>query len=369
MKELVLTHNIKGIANIALVDYDKAGLDVLSATVVVKRVPSDSTRLKSLLQSGKIRKCYSELSDASDVWLLELNPNWGWASVSCDGVVSITLDSNRLETDDSAFLAAFMDLPAWSIKSKVFVAKLLYTGYKVDLRNYMRAVGKLSPEVASAFARMSVIQPFESVDTVSSIEIWGHTLNKLYGSNMMLLDPYLLSELNWLQPLVCNDAVLWRGMTDAQDSILYVYLKGDVVLYVGYDTLVDAEYNRYTPPREVGEVLTFDNLLTHSCEGLLEVSRAYLRRDVIKVRVCRELLPPDFESIFAEFLYDSMVLMDVMYRNLPNGVQIQTSFLYDVVNDKIYVFKSYDSEKLGTYYGEMTVEEWRERKESYIGTD
>lgn len=362
MKELVLTHNIDGIANIASVDYDKG-------TITIKRVPSSSPMLEALLQSGKIRKCYSELSDDSDIWLWK-EIKRGWVSVSKDGFVSYTLESKRLEADDSAFLTSFVELPVWSDKSKVFVAKLIQAGQRVALRPYIKVAGRLSPEIARAFANMFATQPSESATDVSQIEIWGHTLNVLYGSNMELLDPSLLSELNWLRPLVCGDTVLWRGMTSSQDKTLYVYLKGDAVLYVGYHNLKEADSNRHTPKvTTLSEVLTYENLLSDSCVGLLDIIGTYLMFETVprKFLICNELISKDIESKLVEFLSDSMVLMDVRWETLLNGIELQTRWLYDLVNNKIYVFKSYRTEKLGTYYGEMTVDEWRKRKDNYLG--
>lgn len=144
----------------------------------------------------------------------------------------------------------------------------------------------------------------------------------------------------------------------------------DEVLYVGYTNLKEADFSRHTPKvREMMEVLTFENLLSSTCMGLLDVFEDYLMLDITdrKVKVSSEILRDDVRNRLLEFLYDSMVLVDVLWEKLPNSVEVQTTLLYDLVNNKIYVFKAYSNERLGTYYGELTVDEWRKRKNNYIG--
>lgn len=357
VQELVLTHNVNGMANIAKVDHTRKSVEV-------KRLPSDSPELQFLLQRGDLRECYSEVCPDGDVWVLRVAKR-GWVVVSVDGTVRHTVDSKRLETDDGAFLTSFVAIPLWSKRSMVFVAKLLHAGYTVNLRDYIKVVGKLPPEVARGLKHMTDRgqEPSAYVEDVVRIEMWGHTLNRLYGSNMELLDTVYLSTLNWLPPLVCSDAILWRGMTGIHGKTLYVYLKGDSVLYVGYETITEAQFNRYTQVwREAGEVLTYSNLITPACAGVLEVVGEY-KMLACRAVVCSEELQDEAQRSFIRFMLDCTVLIDEQWERTPLSVHIHKSWLYDLVNDKIYVFKGYDTDYLGHYYGEMTVDEWREKND------
>lgn len=362
VKEMLITHEYEGMANVVVVND-------IDYRMQVKRVPSNSPELAYLKDRRMLTVCRSELGPTADIWLARSTSRGGWVYVAVDGRTGNTIVDNRLDSDE--FLSAFIELPSWSDKSKSFVAKLLTMGQQVCLRDKIKAVGVLPSDVDRAFKNMLLRLPKapESAFEANRLEMWALTLERLYGSDMSLLDVSLLSTLTWQKPRVLGDVVHWKSVvTGFGVEILNIFVKGSDVLYVGYDTISEVGKNRHTLSDDLwrgDSVLSYETLLTPSCAGLLDVGGEPLHLMTYgAVRVCNESLQIEETDLVTRYLTESMVLLDVSYVEMPFQYTIMTSSYYDVVYDKVHLFKNHNSGNIGMYYGSMSVEAWLEQQKS-----
>lgn len=351
-KSLVLTHNVAGFSNLVL-------LDPVRDTAKVKRVPSDSKQLLRLIELGKVQVLNSELGPTADVWVMRTLDS-GWLSVTVAGDVYATSQHSKLGEDNLAPVVVFEQFQYEVEESKVVVYKLWKLTQECNLEDYLRPVSRLPEGVYRSFLKSYTDYDdriYLDVQGVTQIELWGHTLNRLYGTDESLVDLDTLSQMSWHPPQVCKDTQLWRS-TDKEP--LYMYFSGVHLLYAGYKTLKEVWLTQNETKLSIKSYATYyDTLFNEHLSGSMEVQMKLKsnRPYIDDIRVKGEALPMSLGIRLVDYLRYCTVLVSDTYVTCA-GELLQTSVVYDIVNDKIHLFKSDSPAVLGHYYGSMSVEEW-----------
>lgn len=280
------------------------------------------------------------------------------------------------ETEND-FLAAFVDTPAWAVKSKAYVAKLL-TMSEINLADRISVVTTLSNEVEAFFDKQYALLvknkarcvEFTNGDAgcpegyISRAAVQAAALNALCGSYIDLLDVSVLQRYVWTVRQA-YDVKRWVGKPKIAIStkpldIITIYVRGKEVLYVGCGSVQEvfsAAY-RWAVPKEV---LASEWLFGPDVVGRLWLNgQVHEDSGVFSCKVHDEWLKDVAESRLRAYAQSALVWVDSVEPMKSGRVRMDTLLMFDIVTGKLYKFVSRDRlTSLGFYSGEMSIDEYR----------